>query len=177
MSNEINTAADSTVTDAALAAQAAARAVKPALTKDEKIAKIEADIKRLQEKLDDVRNDRVSAPKAKKEVYVPQVGERVIATVGRNTATSKARLEVGIVRAIKLGEDLGDGKRSQTQVRVEFGSGFDAQFATLYPAQLQREGDVQEANAEAAFAASAPSLAAEGASTDAPAFVAGATEA
>lgn len=111
---------------------------KPVLTKEEKLAKISASIAALQAKYDDVLNDRVSAKKAAKVAYLPNVGERVLATVGRNTANKQATVVEGVVVAVKLAELGEDGKtKGATQVRVQFGEGFDVQLVTLYPAQLQ----------------------------------------
>lgn len=139
-----------------LAANAAAASAPIVLTKEEKIAKIDSQIARLQAKRDDVVNDRVTV-KAKKEVYVPNVGDKVLATIGRNTATSQSKIVPGTVTAVKLPEE---GSKGATQVRVRILEGtFDEQLVTLYPAQLVPEGNKQQANAEAAEAASMGSAA------------------
>lgn len=132
VANETN-AAD----DAALNAAATAQAPK-VLTKDEKLAKIKGQIDKLTQRYDDVLNDRQPAPKAKKEVYIPSAGDVVIATVGRNTATSQASTEKGTVIAVKFPEVGEDGKaKGSTQVRVRIKEGqFEEQVVTLYPAQL-----------------------------------------
>lgn len=106
---------------------------KPVLTKEERIAKIEAQIATLTQKLDDVRNDRVPQGKAKKAVYAPAVGDKVLATTGRTTATTQAVIREGVVVAVKT---PAEGEKGATQVRVQIGEGFDAQLVTLYPAQL-----------------------------------------
>lgn len=108
------------------------------LTKEQRLEKIQAQIAKLQQRYDDVLNDRQPQAKAKKEVYVPEAGDVVIATVGRNTATSQASTEKGTVIAVKFPEVGEDGKaKGSTQVRVRIKEGqFEEQVVTLYPAQL-----------------------------------------
>jgi hypothetical protein len=107
-------------------------------TKEEKIAAIEAQIAKLTLKLDDVRNDRVPTPAAKKVAYMPVVGDKVLAPVGRTTATTTAKTVEGTVTAIKAATFDEAGKlKSAAQVRVRINEGgFDEQLVTLYPAQL-----------------------------------------
>ena len=117
------------------------------LTKDEKLAKIKTQIAKLEARYDDVLNDRVTAKAAKAPAYLPEVGDRVIATVGRNTATSQAKSVEGVVTAVKPATiDANTGKTvSAAQVRVRINEGtFDEQLVTLYPAQLTK---VQEESA------------------------------
>ena len=104
-------------------------------TKEEKLAAITAQITKLQARYDDVLNDRVTV-KVAKVAYVPNVGDKVLATVGRNTPTSQAKIVEGTVIAVKH-PAIVDGKPvGAVQVRVEVGEGFDKQLVTLYPAQL-----------------------------------------
>lgn len=112
---------------------------KPVLTKEEKLAKIDAQIASLQAKRDDIANDRIPAAKVKPAAYVPNVGDKVLATVGRNTATSQASTKEGTVIAVKPATLDEAGKvKSAAQVRVRINEGtFDEQVVTLYPAQLQ----------------------------------------
>lgn len=106
---------------------------KPTLTKDEKIAKIDEQIAKLQARRDDIVNDRQPV-KAKKEVYIPEVGANVLATIGRTTATTQARIVEGLVVAVKF---PAEGEKGAVQVRVRINAGsFDEQLVTLYPAQL-----------------------------------------
>lgn len=116
----------------------AATQARPVLTKEEKLAKIDAQIASLQAKRDDIANDRIPAAKVKPAAYVPAVGDAVIATVGRNTATSQAKSVEGTVVAVKFPEVGADGKaKGAVQVRVRIFVGtFDEQLVTLYPAQL-----------------------------------------
>lgn len=107
---------------------------KPVLTKDEKLAKILKSIEALQAKYDDVLNDRATAKKAAKAVAIPAVGDRVLATTGRNTASTQAIVREGVVVAVKV---PAEGEKGAVQVRVQIGEGFDAQLVTLYPAQLE----------------------------------------
>lgn len=111
-------------------------AVKTPLTKEQKIANIEKQIANLTQRLDDVRNDRVTV-RTKKEVFVPTVGANVLATVGRNSATTQAKIVPGVVTAVKYPEVV-DGKTvGGVQVRVRIYEGtFDEQLVTLYPSQL-----------------------------------------
>jgi len=127
-----------------------AATAKPVLTKEEKLAKIDAQIKLLQVKRDDIANDRIPATKAKAAAYVPSVGDAVIATVGRNTATSQAKAVEGTVVAVKFPEVDGEGKaKGAIQVRVRIFAGtFDEQLVTLYPAQLEAVKVEAEVDAE-----------------------------
>lgn len=110
-----------------------------ALTKEEKIVKLQSQVDKLLQRIDDIQNDRVTG-KAKKEVYVPQAGDSVIATVGRNTATSQASSELGTVIAVKFPEVDAEGKaRGGVQVRVRIKEGqFEEQVITLYASQLTK---------------------------------------
>lgn len=105
-------------------------------TKEEKLASITAQIAKLQQRYDDVLNDRVTA-KVAKVAYCPVAGDRVLATVGRNTPTSQARVVEGTVVAVRVAPIV-DGKAvGSTQVRVRINEGeFDEQLVTLYPANL-----------------------------------------
>lgn len=113
---------------------------KKVLTKEEKIAAIEKQIAHLTQKLDDVRNDRVTT-KAKKVVALPEVGAIVAFTYGRTTPTSQARELVGVVKGVKPKVEAGaDGKGgTPALVRVTVGSGFDIEVLTIYPAQIKPE--------------------------------------
>lgn len=117
-----------------------AAAAKPVLTKEEKIAKIDKQIAALQAKRDDVVNDRVTSKAGKKVTYAPAVGDKVMATVGRNTATGKqAQVVPGVVTAVKT---PAEGEKGATQVRVRIYEGtFEEQLVTLYPAQLEQVKD------------------------------------
>lgn len=112
------------------------------LTKDEKLAKIAKQIEALQAKYDDVLNDRVTV-KVAKIVYVPAAGDVVFVPVGRNTASTKATTEEGVVTAFKPAVVNAEGKTtSAAQVRVRIRAGqFDEQLLTLYPAQLTKKKD------------------------------------
>jgi hypothetical protein len=103
------------------------------MTKEQKLAKIDADIAKLNERRQAIVEGReVKATKA--PAYVPEVGAAVLATVGRNTATSQAKVVEAVVVAIKA---PADGEKGGTQVRIRIGSGFDEQLVTVYPAQLK----------------------------------------
>lgn len=120
--------------NAAATTEAAVPVVK---TKEEKLAAIKAKIEKLEQQYDDVLNDRAVTKAAAKPTYCPEVGDKVIATIGRNTATSQAKLVEGVVTAVKH-PAIVDGKASgaiQVRVRVYEGT-FEEQLVTLYPAQL-----------------------------------------
>lgn len=122
------------------------------LTKEEKIAKIDAQIAKLQARRDDIVNDRITVA-VKKVAFMPEVGQRVIGPVGRNSATTQAKLVEGTVVAIKPATIV-DGKTvSAAQVRIRvFEGSFEEQLITLYPAQLTPvqadEGEEGEGAAE-----------------------------
>lgn len=107
------------------------------LSKEEKLAAITAQIARLNVRFDDITNDREPTKAVKAPSYAPAVGDNVIATVGRNSATTQAKLVEGVVTAVKPAVFV-DGKAvGATQVRVRINAGsFDEQLVTLYPAQL-----------------------------------------
>lgn len=123
-----------------------ARAVKAEdRTKDQKLALKANDIVKAVESFDNLANDRVVA-KAGKTVYAPAVGDKVIAVIGRNTATSQAKSVEGTVVAIKT---PAEGEKGATQVRVRVFEGtFDEQLVTLYPAQLTKVEEVAETQAQ-----------------------------
>jgi hypothetical protein len=113
---------------------------KKVLTKEERIASLEAQIAKLTQRLDDVRNDRVVA-KAKKVVALPEIGDVVAFTYGRTTPTSTARELVGTVIGVKAKVEPGEDGKGGTPalVRVTVGSGFDIEVLTIYPAQIKPE--------------------------------------
>lgn len=146
-----NDASNSNATDDALNGAVPAapeKAVPVVKTKEEKLEAIKAQIERLNQRYDDVLNDRV-VTKTAKVVYCPEVGDKVLATIGRNTATSTAKVVEGTVIAVKHPTVDAEGKSvGATQVRVEVGEGFDTQLVTLYPAQLVPVPAADEASAE-----------------------------
>jgi len=103
------------------------------MTKEQKIAKIDADIVKLNEKRQAIVEGReVKASKA--PVYIPEVGAAVLATIGRTTATTQAKVVEAIVVAVR---QPAEGDKTPTQVRIRIGEGFDEQLVTVYPAQLK----------------------------------------
>ena len=111
---------------------------KVVLTKEEKIAKIKQNIAALEVKLFNVENDIVTAPRAKKEAPLPNVGDTVRFNYGRKTATTEPVTITGTVVAIKPKSEV-NGKTLPAQIKVSYGEGFDAAFATIYPAQVLAE--------------------------------------
>lgn len=104
------------------------------LTKEEKLAKITKEIARLTAKYDDILNDRV-AVKVSKEVALPNVGDTVIFVTGRKTATTEPTQRIGTVVAVKPKATVGD-KTTPALIKVQYGEGFDIEFANIYPAQV-----------------------------------------
>ena len=120
------------------------------LTKEEKIAKIEGQISKLQQKIKDLIEGVVRAPAAKKEVALPAIGDVIEFTYGRKTATSNPLEKIGTVVAIKpsvVVEIEGGGtRRNPAQIKVQVGDGFDTEFVVIYPAQIkQADGSSQTA--------------------------------
>ena len=107
---------------------------KPVPTKEEKLEKILEQIAKLQARYDDVLNDRQPV-KAVKVVEIPEVGAKVIATIGRTTATTQPTLEEGTVVAVKR---PAEGEKGAVQLRVRIKEGqFEEQLVTLYVAQVE----------------------------------------
>lgn len=119
--------------------EATTTTAKPQLTKEEKLARIQEQITKLQAKYDDVLNDRIQ-PKVKKVIELPVIGEVVSFLFGRKTATTNPVEKSGTVIAIKPAVALENGKTSPAQIKVQIGDGFDAEFVVLYPAQIKRAG-------------------------------------
>ena len=118
----------------AVTTQAAAPAPKPELTKEERIAKLRAEIAKLEKKIYNIENDIVEV-KAKKEVVLPEVGAAVTFSYGRRTATTEPAQKSGVVVAVKPKSEK-DGKTLPAQIKVHVGEGFDADFVVIYPAQI-----------------------------------------
>lgn len=112
---------------------------KAPLTKEEKIAKIEAQIVKLKQRIEDIINGVVRV-KASKVVVLPNVGDVVDFTYGRTTPTTSARELTGIVIGVKPATEV-DGKRTPALVRVQVGDGFDSEILTIYPAQIKEPGE------------------------------------
>jgi hypothetical protein len=117
------------------ATEAAPAAPKVVLTKEQKIAKVDEQIAKLQARREDIINDVVRAPAAKKEVALPEVGATVTFFHGRKTANTEPVEKLGTVVAIKPAGEV-DGKRTPAQIKVAFGEGFDLETAVIYPAQI-----------------------------------------
>ena len=148
---ELNTAFDNAAP--AEATTAAAPVVVAAPTKEEKIAAVKAQIKRLEEKLYNIENDIVVV-KASKVVALPNVGDAVLFSYGRKTATTNPVLKDGTVVAIKAAGKADNGKTLPAQIKVQTGEGFDIEFVTIYPAQIvtKNEDGTQSAPADEADA-------------------------
>lgn len=115
------------------------------LTKEEKLQRLQDQIAKLQQRYDDVLNDRVPQKKAAAPVYTPAVGDKVLATVGRKTATTNPTSEPGVVIAVR---QPAEGEKGAPQVRVRIKEGsFEEQLVTLYFAQVVK---IEEAADQAA---------------------------
>lgn len=123
--------------------QAAAVVVKAPLTKEEKIAKIEADIKKLQERLYNLVNDIVPQARVKPVVALPEVGAAVLFSYGRKTLTTSPVLREGVVIAVKPAQPGANGKTSPAMVKVQCGEGFDAELVTIYAGSIVPAGTTQ----------------------------------
>lgn len=106
------------------------------LTKEEKLARLDEQIKKLQEKRYNIENDIVAAPKAPKEVVLPAVGDDILFNHGRRTATTEPSQKLGKVVAIKAASVSAEGKKLPAQLKVSIGEGFDQEFVVIYPAQI-----------------------------------------
>jgi len=105
-------------------------------TKDEILAGIKAQIDKLTQKYDDVLNDRQPQVKAKKEVFIPVAGERVLATIGRTTATTQAKVLEALVLGVKV---PAPGEKGATQVKVRIYEGtFEEQTVVLYLTAIEK---------------------------------------
>lgn len=105
------------------------------LTKEEKIARVVEQIKKLQVKLYNLENDIVEV-KAPKVVPLPEVGTEVLFTYGRTTPTTSPQQRVGKVVAVKPASVGETGKKLPAQIKVTYGEGFEQEFAVIYPAQI-----------------------------------------
>lgn len=145
---ELNTPFDNAASNEATNAAAT---VVAAPTKEEKIAAVKAQIARLQEKLYNIENDIVVV-KASKVVVLPNVGDAVLFSYGRKTATTNPVLKEGTVVAIKPAGKADNGKTLPAQIKVQTGEGFDIEFVTIYPAQIvtNNEDGTQSAPADEA---------------------------
>ncbi len=106
------------------------------LTKEEKIARIDEQIAKLQQRRYNIENDIVSVAKPKAEVVLPEVGADVLFTYGRRTPTTEPHHRLGRVVAVKPAAVGENGKKLPAQIKVQLGDGFDASFAVIYPAQI-----------------------------------------
>lgn len=106
------------------------------LTKEEKLARIDEQIAKLQQRRYNIENDIVVPAKQPKVVALPEVGATIDFKFGRTTATSAPVVRSGVVLAVKPSADLGEGKKSPAQVKVQCGEGFDAELLVIYPAQI-----------------------------------------
>lgn len=118
------------------------------LTKEERIAKVKADIAKLELKLFNIENDITVAPRAAKVVPLPEVGSEVSFLYGRRTATTEPTIKTGVVFAIKAESAGKDGKKLPAQVKVLVGEGAEAEFTTIYPGQILDGTEEQDDSAE-----------------------------
>ena len=132
-----NTSADT------VAATAATVVAKAPLTKEEKIAKVVAEIDKLKQKLYNLENDIAPAARIKPVVVLPEVGERILFSYGRKTLTTNPVLTEGVVAALKPAGQAANGKTLPAQIKVQVGEGFDATFVVIYPSALVPAGTTQ----------------------------------
>lgn len=113
------------------------------LTKEERIAKIDKEILRLQTKRYNIENDIVEV-KAAKVVELPAVGADILFNYGRKTATTEPVQKIGRVVAVKPASVNAEGKKLPAQIKVSTGDGFDQEFVVIYPAQIANAGPAAE---------------------------------
>lgn len=103
-------------------------------TKEERIAKLEDQIAKLQQRIQDIKDGK-PAKAAAPAAPLPKAGDVVEFKYGRKTADTEPRNVTGTVLAVKEGGTV-DGKRQPTLIKVQFGEGFDVQVAVIYPNQI-----------------------------------------
>ena len=109
------------------------------LNKEEKLAKIDKEIARLNQRRYNIENDIVEV-KAKKEVVLPAIGTDVLFRTGRTTTSTTPVERIGTVVAIKPATVTEAGKKTPAQIKVSVGQGFDQEFIVIYPAQIVDAG-------------------------------------
>ena len=120
-----------------------ATAPKAPLTKEEKLAKIDAEIKRLQERRFNIENDIVTVARSKPVVALPNVGDEILFSYGRKTLKTNPVLREGVVAAIKPATVGENGKTLPAQIKVQCGSGFAAEFVVIYAGSIVPKGTTQ----------------------------------
>lgn len=119
------------------------------LTKEERIAKLRAEIVKLETKIFNIENNIV-AVKVKKEVALPVQGAEILFQYGRRTATTEPVQKLGTVVAVKPASLSEGGKKLPAQIKVSIGEGFDQEFVIIYPAQVVAKQPTPEADTPAA---------------------------
>ena len=132
MTFETNQDTTSDIVDAASVAPIATPAT---VTKEEKIKRVETQIRNLQEKLYNLQNDIVTV-KAAKTVAIPEVGTTITFSYGRRTSGTAPVRYVGTITAIKPAGLNDAGVKTPAQLKVSVGEGFDQAFYVIYPAQI-----------------------------------------
>ena len=123
------------------------------LTKEERIAKIVAQIAVLNTKIYNIENDIVvSKAQPKKEVPLPEVGSDVLFNYGRRTATTEPVQKTGTVVAIKpacvVTNEAGVTKKQAAMIKLSVGTGFDQEYVVIYPASIVGAAPEEQDEAE-----------------------------
>ena len=123
------------------------------LTKEERIAKIVAQIALLNTKIYNIENDIVvSKAQPKKEVPLPEVGSDVLFNYGRRTATTEPVQKTGTVVAIKpacvVTNEAGVTKKQAAMIKLSVGTGFDQEYVVIYPASIVGAAPEEQDEAE-----------------------------
>ena len=123
------------------------------LTKEERIAKIVAQIALLNVKIYNIENDIVvSKAQPKKEVPLPEVGSDVLFNYGRRTATTEPVQKTGTVVAIKpacvVTNEAGVTKKQAAMIKLSVGTGFDQEYVVIYPASIVGAAPEEQDEAE-----------------------------
>lgn len=116
---------------------------KVVLTKEQKIEKIKAEIAKLEQRLFNVENDIVTVARSKPVVVLPNVGDEILFSYGRKTLKTNPVLREGVVAAVKPATVGDNGKTLPAQIKVQCGSGFDAEFVVIYAGSIVPKGTTQ----------------------------------
>ena len=122
------------------------------LTKEERIAKLVAQIALLNTKIYNIENDIVVTKAVKKEAPLPEVGTDVLFNYGRRTATTEPVQKTGTVVAIKpacvVTNEAGVTKKQAAMIKLSVGTGFDQEFVVIYPASIVGAAPEEQEEAE-----------------------------
>lgn len=120
-------------------------ATNAAPTKEERIAAIDNQIAKLQQRKEDIINGVVRTP-TKKVKALPAVGSTIYFQHGRSTSDGGRFTRAGVVLATKEASTE-NGKHIAARVKVQYGEGLDTEVALIYPAQIVEATTTTETSA------------------------------